>query len=69
MDDKRQKLKLSEIRQRKKLTQREVADKFGVSLTTYNTWENNFGRLPIIRAKEIVSYLSDNKMTIDDIIY
>ena len=60
---------ISELRKRKGLTQKDVADKFGVSLTTYNTWENSFGRLPVTKAKELVSYLTDDSLTLDDVCF
>ena len=63
------KLEIGEVRKRKKLTQKDVADHFGVSLTTYNGWENNFGKLPVTKAKEIIDYLSDKTLTLDDIIF
>lgn len=63
------KLEIGEVRKRKKLTQKDVADHFGVSLTTYNGWEKNFGKLPVTKAKEIIDYLSDKTLTLDDIIF
>ncbi len=67
MRDEKRRYKIGEIRRRKGLTQKEVADKYGVSLTTYNKWENYFGDLPVTRAMEIVAFLSDDSMTLDDI--
>lgn len=67
MDEPKRRFKIGELRKRKKLTQKEVASKFGVSLTTYNKWENSFGDLPARKAKEIVGFLTDDTMTLDDV--
>ena len=67
MQGEKRRYKIGEIRRRKGLTQKEVADYYGVSLTTYNKWENFFGDLPATRAREIVDFLSDGSMTLDDI--
>lgn len=67
-DEKRQFL-IGEIRKRKGLTQLQCAEHYKVSLTTFNYWENNFGTLPASRAREIVDFLSDGELTLDDIYF
>lgn len=67
MNEEKRRFKIGELRRRKGLTQKEVAEIFGVSLTTYNKWENYFGELPVRKAKELVCFLSDNKLTLDDV--
>lgn len=66
---KERKYYISEIRKRKGLTQLDCAKHYNVSLTTYNTWEKNFGSIPCSKAKEIVDFLSDGALTLDDIYF
>ena len=67
MNETKRRFTIGELRRRKGLTQREVAKIFGVSLTTYNKWENSFGELPIRKANDLLCFLSDGKLTLDDV--
>jgi len=49
---------LKELRARENKTQVEMAGLLGVSLQTYNTWENNFKKLSIEKAKKVASTLN-----------
>lgn len=69
MPDEKRKFLIGEVRKRKKLTQLDCAKHYNVSLTTYNYWENNFGSIPASRAKDIVDFLSDGELTLDDIYF
>lgn len=44
---------LKELRARKDWTQQETAEKLGVSTQTYNSWENDFGKVKIKAASEV----------------
>jgi DNA-binding helix-turn-helix protein len=49
---------LKELRARENKTQVEMAGLLGVSVQTYNTWENNFKKLSIEKAKKVASTLN-----------
>ncbi len=49
---------LKELRAREDKTQIEMAGLLGVSVQTYNTWENNFKKLSIEKAKKVASILN-----------
>ena len=57
---------LKELRAKHNLTQKEMAKAIGVSTTTYNTWEGDFGVIKIYQANKIANYL---KVTLDDIFF
>jgi len=47
---------LKELRVRKGKTQREVAQDLGVSLTTYNGWEQNVSNLKVSTVMKLADY-------------
>lgn len=47
---------LKELRIRKKLKQREVADLLGVTLTTYNRWEKDLSGVAIGKVEKIAAF-------------
>ena len=47
---------LKELRARKGKSQREVAQDLGISLTTYNGWEQNVSNLKISTALKLAEY-------------
>lgn len=49
---------LKELRARENKTQIEMAGLLGVSVQTYNAWENNFQKLSIEKAKKVASLLN-----------
>lgn len=53
-----------ELRARINLTQRETAEKLGVSPTTYNAWEQDFGN---VKARNAVKMAELFGVKIDDI--
>ena len=55
---------LKELRAREDKTQIEMAGLLGVSVQTYNTWENNFQKLSIEKEKQVASILN---ATLDEI--
>lgn len=62
----KQRYSLRELRARHNLTQADMAKKIGISLTTYNNWENNFGRLSVNKANTVASILG---VTLDEIFF
>lgn len=52
---------LKELRARKNWTQEETAERLGISLQTYNSWEKDFGKVKI-RAGAAVAKLFDVKI-------
>lgn len=50
------KYSLKELRVRKGETQSETAANLGVSLTTYNAWENNISNLKVSRVQALADY-------------
>ena len=44
---------LKELRARKEWTQKEVADRLGISTQTYNSWEANFSKVKVGAARAI----------------
>lgn len=57
---------LKELRVRKGETQAETAANLGVSLTTYNAWENNVSNLKVSRIAALASYFG---VTVGDIFF
>lgn len=55
---------LKELRAREKLTQSDMAKKLGISIQTYNFWENNFPKLSIEKAIKVADALNT---TLDEI--
>ena len=55
---------LKELRAREKITQSDMAEKLGVSIQTYNFWENNFSKLSIEKAIKVADALNT---TLDEI--
>ena len=53
----RQQFSLRELRARRGYTQGDMAKKLGVSLTTYNNWENNLNNVTIKKLKMIAEAL------------
>lgn len=47
---------IKELRAKKNKTQVEVASDLGISVQTYNAWENNFGMVKLSKAKAIANY-------------
>lgn len=62
----KQRYSLRELRARHNLTQGDMAKKIGISLTTYNYWENNFGNLSVNKANMVASILG---VTLDEIFF
>lgn len=50
------KFTLRELRARRKLTQRQVAEGLGVSLTTYNGWEKDISNVSVRKAQAVADY-------------
>ena len=50
------KFSLKELRARKNETQLDTANALGVSLTTYNSWENNVSNLKVSTVQKIASH-------------
>ena len=48
---------LKELRARRNYSQTDMAKKLGVSLVTYNKWENNLNNVTIFKLKAIVEAL------------
>lgn len=57
---------IKELRARKCKTQEEAAKDLGVSATTYNAWENNFGIVKISNARKVAKYYG---VTLNDIFF
>lgn len=57
---------LKELRARKNWSQEEIANKLGVSTATYNSWENDFGKIKISKGNEIANLFG---VTLDDIFF
>lgn len=55
---------LKELRARYNWTQLETARKMGVSLTTYNGWERNIGKVKVSKVKELAELFG---VTLNDI--
>ena len=47
---------LKELRARKNITQRQAAEKLGVSTQTYNSWESDFGRVKLKAALKVAEF-------------
>lgn len=57
---------LRELRARKQMTQAEVASKLGISTTTYNAWEADFGKVKARDGKKVADLF---EVKIDDIFF
>lgn len=47
---------LKELRARKNMTQKEIADKIGVSVQTYNAWEKDVSNVAIGKVKALADF-------------
>lgn len=54
MEEKR-KYSLRELRARMNWTQKETADKLGVSLTTYNAWEKDISNVAVSKVNAVAN--------------
>lgn len=59
------KFTLKELRARKDKTQREVADELGISLQTYNSWEQDISNVAVSKVYAVAEYYG---VTIDQIV-
>lgn len=50
-----QKFTLRELRARKKWTQKETADKLGISPQTYNAWEKDISNVAVSKVNAVAS--------------
>ncbi len=57
---------IKELRARKNVTQSDVAKALGISLTTYNAWENNISNLKVSKVQALATYFG---VTIGDIFF
>lgn len=48
---------LKELRARKRYTQADMAKMLGISLQTYNDWENNFHKVAMQKGKKVAELL------------
>lgn len=53
---KQQKYYLKELRMRKKMTQKEVADELGISVQTYSSWEKDITNVAVKRVEALAKY-------------
>lgn len=60
------KFSIKELRVRKDKTQAEAAKDLGITTTTYNAWENNFGIVKISNARKVAKYYG---VTLNDILF
>lgn len=51
---------LKELRARKEVTQKQVAEVIGVTRATYNSWEQDPGNIVIAKIYELADYLDVN---------
>lgn len=49
---------IKELRARNNMTQKDMANALGLSLTAYNYWENNIDRLTISKLKALCKVLN-----------
>jgi len=61
-----EKITIRELRARHKMSQEEAAKKIGVSTQTYNSWENDFGKVKIRFASKVAELY---KVKLDDIFF
>ena len=57
---------LKELRAKKEWSQEDVAKQLGITTATYNSWENNFGKIKISYGNAIANLFG---VTLDDIFF
>ena len=57
---------LKELRAKKQWSQEDVAKQLGITTATYNSWENNFGKIKISYGNAIANLFG---VTLDDIFF
>lgn len=57
---------LKELRARYNLTQRQTAKLLGISMQTYNAWEQDFGKVKSINASKVAALFG---VTVDEIFF